>query len=136
MLEIILDERLKARTIPTLLMMGIIEIPNLDILTNATHKALGEECHDNRLKSNLLTATHRLQKNARKAPNRRAKHRYENALSEISTKLQTLTAHTTATPPRMKTIYLIQRTDPVLKRLDRSNQQEERLERPQYDKNS
>lgn len=94
-LEIVLDERLKTRTTATLRMMGITEIPAVDILTNATRNQHSEESQNDKLKKNLSAAIYRLRKNAQKASNQWAKRWYEDALARATAKLETLTLQTT-----------------------------------------
>lgn len=62
-LEIVLDHTHEARTITTVRIMGIAEIPDFNILINGVHRPHSEEGRDNSFKSNLSAAAHRLQKN-------------------------------------------------------------------------
>lgn len=93
-LEIVIDERLSARTTATLRVMGITEITDIDILTNATKNQHNKELQDERLKKNLSTAIHRLQKILQKAPNHWARKSYKGAVTRAAAKLSAPTAHT------------------------------------------
>lgn len=87
-LEIVMDGKLKHRTVATLRMMGIMEIKDFDILEkNVTIPRTGDSQRDQK-KRNLEMAVHRLRKNVDKTRNKWAIEWYKSKLQVAMKKLK------------------------------------------------
>lgn len=83
-----MDEKLEARVVATLKLMGIAAIPNFNILDASASKLVPGESAEARTTRNLHTEARRLQKNVDKAKNRWASKWYQGMLRLADAKLQ------------------------------------------------
>lgn len=87
-LEIVTDERLKDRTISTLKIIGITQIPNFDNLATAPNRAGPGESSRNQRKGQLKSAAYQMQRNIGKTHKKWAASWYKAALKEVTDKLR------------------------------------------------
>lgn len=89
-MEVVTDDRLKARVIATMKLMGILNVPDLDVFESAlrTHKT--DDPNNERKMRNLTAAVRRFEKNTERAKNQWAVAWYKAQLEQAKMRLQSV----------------------------------------------